>query len=85
METLLSSSSREAMANENFRAILAMGRPAIPLVLQEISTRPDLLMAALPELTGENPVPIEARGDMNAMAAAWIDWYKEQKWDSPVY
>ena len=46
-----------------YREIIAMGEPAIGLILAELETRPDHWFEALRALTGEDPVPPEARGD----------------------
>jgi hypothetical protein len=68
-------SSPAAMADHPaYREIIAMGEPAIPLILAELEARPDFWFEALRALTGENPVPIESRGNVNAMASAWLEW-----------
>lgn len=65
-------------AHPAFRRIVELGRPAVPHLLREIESRPSLLVWALHEITGENPVPRSARGRIKDMAAAWISWGKER-------
>ena len=68
-------SSPPAMAKHPaYREIIAMGEPAIRLILAELEARPDFWFAALREITGEDPVPPEARGKVKAMARAWLEW-----------
>jgi hypothetical protein len=57
-----------------YRAIVAMGPDVIPLILAELEREPNHWFAALRELTGENPVPPEARGKVKEMASSWLDW-----------
>ncbi len=57
-----------------YQQIVNMGNPVIPLLLRELETRPDYWFSALRKLTGENPVPPEARGKLKDMASAWLEW-----------
>jgi hypothetical protein len=64
-----------------YREIIAMGEPAIAMILAELETRPDFWFEALRALTGEDPVPPEARGDVGAMAGAWLEWGRQEEAD----
>jgi hypothetical protein len=64
----------EMVADPTFRQIVAAGKESIPFLLQELKRRPSFLALALPEITGENPVPRAARGKINEMAKAWLAW-----------
>ena len=68
------SSSTEIAAHPAFRRIVSSGRDAIPFLLRELKKEPSLLVLALHEITGENPVAREARGKIKEMARAWIAW-----------
>lgn len=70
----LSSSPDQIAAHPAYRAIVAMGKPAVPLILEELRHRPDQWFRALSEITGENPVPHEHAGRVALMAADWIAW-----------
>jgi hypothetical protein len=68
-------SSPAEMANHPaYLEIVAMGEPAVPLILAELEARPDFWFEALRRITGADPVPPEARGDVRAMAEAWLEW-----------
>lgn len=57
-----------------YRAIIALGRPAVPLLLAELGRKVDHWFPALHAITGEDPVPPESQGQMKSMAAAWRRW-----------
>src|SRR5438132_1326530 len=61
-----------------YQAIIALGPPAVPLILRELEREPDYWFAALRALTGADPVPPEARGRLSAMAEAWLRWGRDQ-------
>ncbi len=57
-----------------YRAIIAMGPAAVPLILNELRREPDHWFIALKRITGEDPVPENARGDIDRMGEAWLNW-----------
>lgn len=57
-----------------YQQIIGMGMEAVPLILAELERHPDHWFWALKAITGADPVPIESRGDVKNMAAAWIRW-----------
>lgn len=57
-----------------YQRIVGKGRDAIPFLLRELTREPDHWFWALTAITGENPVPEQAEGDLQAMARAWIAW-----------
>ena len=57
-----------------YQAIIRMGKPAIPFILDELRREPDHWFVALKQITGEDPIPEEARGNMRGMADAWLKW-----------
>ena len=57
-----------------YRAIIGLGEPAIPLLLDELARDPDWWFGALKAITGANPVRPEDRGNLEKMTAAWIQW-----------
>lgn len=59
-----------------YRSIVALGQSVIPLLLAELEREPDHWFWALKELTGENPVTPEGRGNVIEMAKCWIAWGK---------
>src|SRR5580658_1570612 len=55
-----------------YQKIIAMGPPAVPLILEELRASPDHWFWALCALTGEDPVPPQSRGVLSKMTEAWI-------------
>jgi hypothetical protein len=63
-----------------YQRIIAMGPRVIPLILDQLDDEgddPDMWFWALQVLTGVNPVPEAARGDLRAMAKIWLEWASE--------
>jgi hypothetical protein len=57
-----------------YLAIIAMGPAAVPFILDELRREPDHWFVALKRITGEEPVPEEERGNIEAMAQTWLRW-----------
>ena len=57
-----------------FRAIIALGAEVVPLMLHDLERQPSLCVWALPEITGENPVPAADGGNIGKMSDAWLKW-----------
>jgi len=57
-----------------YQRIIGKGKDAVPFLLRELAREPDHWFWALTAITGENPVPEQAAGDLQAMARAWIAW-----------
>jgi hypothetical protein len=78
-ERSVRSSITEIAALVPYQKIIAMGEPAIPLILSQLESEgdePDQWFWALAVLSDANPVPPEARGNVRAMAHSWIEWGK---------
>ncbi|HVA48039.1 MAG TPA: hypothetical protein VNH11_16840 [Pirellulales bacterium] len=50
--------------------IIGLGRAALPHLFREIARQPDHWFSALAAITGEDPIPAGAEGNMAAMTAA---------------
>ena len=48
-----------------------------PESAQKIDVKPDHCFVALMRITGEDPVPDEAKGDLDRMAEAWLSWGRD--------
>lgn len=68
------SSLDEMFEHPAFASIVQMGGKVVPLIIDELRRNPDLIVGALPIITGEDPVTERDRGDVYAMAVAWIEW-----------
>lgn len=58
-----------------------MGSPIIPLLLRELQKSSGHWHRALRQITGADPVPVAARGNMDKAAQAWLRWGKEQGYE----
>jgi hypothetical protein len=70
----LSSNPRDLAMCLSYQKIIAMGPPAIPLILAELRRSTDHWFWALHALTDSDPVPEECYGRMSKMAEFWIEW-----------
>lgn len=61
-----------------FKAIVALGKEVVPLMLHDLERQPSLWVWALPEITGENPVPADDGGNIRRMSEAWLKWGREK-------
>ena len=74
-----SSSLSDIVSCSAYKQIIEMGEPVLPIIFSQIESEeddPDHWSAALEQITGQDPVPIEAHGDTVKMAAAWLKWAK---------
>lgn len=73
----ISSSITRITATDAYLKIIGMGQRALPLILKQLKAegeKPDHWFVALHAITNENPVSPEIRGNMKAMANAWLAW-----------
>ncbi len=80
-ETRMLSLVTHKSMHPTYQRIIGMGKPVIPLILQDIAQKPDHWFWALRAITGENPVKPEQVGRMKLMAQAWIQWAKEHGYE----
>ena len=73
-DTALLSSTTAMIAHPAYRAIISLGPPVVPLLLQELQREPVHWFEALQAITGLDPVPPEAWGQVRATADAWLAW-----------
>jgi hypothetical protein len=77
-ESIHMSNTAQMAMLRSYQNIIGMGDPAIPLLLEELQREPDHWFWALEAITLENPVPPEARGNIDDMARAWIEWGRQK-------
>ena len=58
----------------SYQSLIGMGEPVVPLLLEELRRKPDHWFWALESITGEDPVPAAAKGNVQKMADAWVKW-----------
>jgi hypothetical protein len=72
------SDSRKMAMLRPYQAIIGMGLPVLPLILEELRRESDHWYWALEAITGENPAPADADGDMRRIREAWLEWGRQQ-------
>ena len=73
-ETAHLSSDHEMSMHPAYQRIIGMGPAVVPSLLAELKRDPNHWFWALRSITGENPVSENARGRLDAMITAWLDW-----------
>lgn len=73
-----SSSITKMSMHHAYQQIIGLGPRVIPLLLRELEREPDHWFWALKVLTGVNPVPQEARANIEEMSKHWILWGRQQ-------
>jgi hypothetical protein len=77
-ETAHDSNMAKRALHPAYQEIIGMGECAVPLLLAELQREPDDWFWALHAITGANPVPQASRGNLQAMADAWLRWGVEK-------
>lgn len=80
-ETVFVSSVTKKWSHPAYRSIVAMGKPAIPLILEQIGDGGRLWTQALLSITAENPA--EATRSPEEAQQAWLKWGEESGWLDP--
>jgi hypothetical protein len=60
-----------------YREIIALGPAVIPLLLRDLEENHTHWFCALRAITGADPVPESAAGDIPQMVDAWLRWAKD--------
>ena len=68
------SSPTKLVEHPAYRQIIGLGPAVLPLMLRDLSETRNFWFPALNAITGENPVPDDAAGDVERMTEAWIRW-----------
>jgi hypothetical protein len=79
-DTATLSSITEIAMHPAYQQIIGIGPVAISLILYEMGKKPNHWFWALKSITGEDPVPPEARGNIGDMTEAWLSWGREQRY-----
>jgi hypothetical protein len=68
------SSPAKLLEHPAYRQIIGLGPDVLPLLLHDLAESGRFWFPALNAITGENPVPEDAAGDVDRMTDAWISW-----------
>jgi hypothetical protein len=74
------SSLHEMVLHPAYQQIIGMGKEALRFLFQELKRQPDHWFWALHAITGEDPVPPEEKGNLEAMTRRWLGWGVENGW-----
>ena len=67
------------MEHPAYRQIVGLGPSVLPLLLRDLAENRRFWFPALNAITGENPVPDDAAGEIGRMIEAWIEWGRERR------
>jgi len=57
-----------------YLGIIKLGMPVVPILLEEMRTKPDWWGPALEAITGAHPCTKEMSGRLDLISKAWVDW-----------
>ncbi|MEO5774349.1 MAG: hypothetical protein ABIQ32_09570 [Sphingomicrobium sp.] len=63
--------------HDSYRAIVQMGERIVPAIAAELRRNPSFLFLALEDITGHDPVPEDAYGNLKATVDAWLAWLRK--------
>jgi hypothetical protein len=78
-ETAHLSSPAILLEHPAYRQIIGLGPRVLPLVLRDLAEHGRFWFPALAAISGENPVPDEAIGDVKRMTEAWLQWGRDNR------
>jgi hypothetical protein len=73
------SDTRRMVVLEPYQRIIGLGRPAVPLLLEELQREPGWWFWALEAITGQNPIPPGVGGQLEKMTDAWLEWGRKRR------
>jgi hypothetical protein len=74
------SSIQEIIDNSAYRAIIDLGKPALPFILADLRDEGALWFEALRQIAGEDPVTPDIRGNFTKMRERWILWGQSRRY-----
>ena len=60
-----------------YREIIRLGPEVVPLLLRDLEENHTHWFSALRQITGADPIPQSAAGNIPKMAEAWLRWAKD--------
>ena len=73
------SSPVRLMEHPAYRQIIGFGPAVLPLLLKDLAENRRFWFPALNAITGDNPVPDNAAGDVARMIEAWLAWGRDRR------
>ena len=78
-ETAHLSSPLKLMEHPAYRQIVGFGPAVLPLLLGDLAENHRFWFPALSAISGENPVPDDAAGNVERMTDAWLAWGRDRR------
>ncbi len=78
-QTRFFSLTRQIAKSDSYQAIIAMGKPVLPLILADLQREPNHWFFALQTISEENPVKESHLGNIKLMTNDWLKWGKKRK------
>lgn len=76
-ETDYFSSMEESSAHPAYQQIVGLGPEVVPLLLRDLEQNHTHWFDALQAITGVDPIPASAGGNIPQMVEAWLHWAKD--------
>ena len=73
-QTAIVSSASEIKRHWAAQKVAQYGKPAVQVLLDHLELSPYQCLVLLPEISNEDPVSPECRGNIGAMVKTWKDW-----------
>ena len=80
-ETAPLSSIRLKKEHPAYRRLVAIGEPAIPLILADLVRKPSHLFWVLRDITNVNPADPSVAQDFPDVIQSWIEWGRAQGYE----
>ncbi len=77
-ETGMHSSASKILRHPAYQNIIALGVPAVPLILRELRDRPGLWFEALKAITKQSPVPPGEQMNARLARDRWLSWGRKK-------
>jgi len=77
-ETRFISDVNKIIHHSAYQQIIGLGHEVVPFLLRDLDQHPGRWLWALHSITGANPVPSSALGNVKKMARAWSEWGKQK-------
>jgi hypothetical protein len=71
------SSTRVITGHPAYREIITLGKDVVPLLLRDMEETHNHWFCALREITGAQPIPESAAGNIPRMVQIWLAWARE--------
>jgi hypothetical protein len=66
-----------ASSHPAYQEVISLGKEAVPLLLPDLEDNHTHWFVALRAITGAQPVPPSASGNIPQMVQAWLQWAKD--------